>query len=164
MGDYLIAVDPGLTGAVAVLTATGHFVAVFDMPTTAAPSGKSKRIISPHLLATQLQPWAGSPAVIEQVAAMPGQGVSSMFRFGEAYGVAQGVLAALGCPISKITPTTWKRLVGIPAGSDKDAARGVAISRLPRAGDYLTRKKDSGRADALLIGLAELDRSARAAA
>src|SRR5690606_16808140 len=87
-------------------------------------------------------------AYVERVSAMPGQGVSSMFNFGMGYGVIQGVLASLGIPYTLVTPQTWKKRAGL-AGKDKDNARTLAQQLCPEA--PLGRKKDIGRADAILI-------------
>ena len=81
---------------------------------------------------------------------MPGQGVSSTFRFGEALGVVLGVLGALQIPVSWASPVRWKKAAGL-YGKDKDAARTLALQLHPEAGDMLTRKKDIGRADAICI-------------
>ena len=89
-------------------------------------------------------------AVIEAVAAMPGQGVSSMFRFGESVGVVLGVLGALQIPLRWVTPQRWKKAAGI-VGKDKDAARSLAIQLHPEVAELLKRKEDVGRADAALI-------------
>lgn len=148
-----IGIDPGQTGALAVL-ADGQFAGFYDMPTVARPAGGQQ--VNGAELAAQLReiraahPGAHVLAVLERVSAMPGQGVSSMFRFGEGYGVVQGVLAALGVPVMTLSPAVWKRAVGL-IGSEKDVARTLAIQQYPAAAGGLTRKKDIGRADALLI-------------
>jgi crossover junction endodeoxyribonuclease RuvC len=87
---------------------------------------------------------------LEQVAAMPGQGVTSMFHFGESVGIIIGVLETLQIRYTMPRPQQWKKAVGI-IGKDKDAARTMALQLFPEVGDRLTRKKDVGRADALLI-------------
>jgi crossover junction endodeoxyribonuclease RuvC len=99
-------------------------------------------------------------AYVEQVNAMPsipgpdgvrrGMGSSSAFRFGESFGVLKGVLAALGIRYELIAPQTWKKSQGL-TGSEKDYARTVAIRTFPDMATHLARKKDIGRADALLI-------------
>jgi crossover junction endodeoxyribonuclease RuvC len=85
-----------------------------------------------------------------------------MFAFGESFGVIRGVVSALGMPLELVTPATWKRRFGL-IGAEKDAARTKATELYP--GIILARKKDVGRADALLIaryGL-ELEQQRRAA-
>ena len=148
-----IGIDPGQTGAIAVL-ADGAFAGFYDMPTVARPAGGQQ--VNGAELAAQLReiraahPGAHVLAVLERVSAMPGQGVSSMFRFGESFGVVKGVLAAMGWPLHSVSPAAWKRRCGL-IGADKDCARTLAIQLFPAAAGGLTRKKDVGRADALLI-------------
>ena len=89
-------------------------------------------------------------AKVEQVGPMPGQGVSSMFSFGYSAGVVSGVLGSLGVNKVMVRPQAWKKAYGL-TGRDKDAARTLAIERYPEAAPLLVRKKDVGRADALLI-------------
>ena len=79
---------------------------------------------------------------------MPGQGVSSMFGFGVSYGILQGVIASLGIPSVLVTPQRWKKAAGL-MGKPKDYARTLAQRLYPAA--ELSRKKDIGRADAILI-------------
>ena len=81
---------------------------------------------------------------------MPGQGVSSMFRFGESVGVVLGVLGALQMPVRWVTPQRWKKAAGI-VGKDKDAARSLAIQLHPEIAGMLTRKKDHNRGESILI-------------
>lgn len=148
-----IGIDPGQTGCLAVLV-DGAFEAFFDMPTVPRPAGGNQ--ISGSELAAALReirsrhPGATFLACLESVSAMPGQGVSSMFRFGEGFGVVQGVLAALGIASVMVHPVRWKKALAL-TGKDKDVARTVAMQRFPTAAAQLTRKKDVGRADALLI-------------
>lgn len=143
-----VGVDPGVSGAIAFLTDKGQ--EVFDMPVMA--SGK-KQQINPyelhHLLVKMLAGRAAQSVVyLEQVSAMPGQGVSSTFGFGVSFGIIQGVVAGLGVPLVMVTPTTWKRRAGL-LGKEKDQARTLAQRLYPTA--ELGRKKDIGRADAILI-------------
>ncbi len=147
-----IGVDPGLSGAIAIL-ADGIFVDVIDMPT--AGRGKAARqVVNCAALAAALRehlaahPGASVMAAVELVGSMPKQGLSSTFRFGESCGAVAGVLAALRIPVVRPAPQTWKRMFGL-IGSEKDASRGVAIDRFPDA--PLARKRDHGRADALLL-------------
>lgn len=142
-----IGIDPGITGAVAILADDLSLVDLFDMPIMALSKGKNQ--VNASGLATILkvdsQP---STAYLEAVSAMPGQGVSSMFSFGTSYGIVQGVLAALSIPVVLVRPQVWKTRAGLK-GKDKDMARTLAIRLYPTAD--LSRRKDIGRADALLI-------------
>lgn len=148
-----LGIDPGQTGAIALL-ADGDFGGFIDMPVVPRPAGGNH--IDAVTLAASLRgvfsshPGAHVFAVLEEVSAMPKQGVSSTFRFGESYGVIRGVLGALGIPFMQVRPDRWKRYLQL-AGKEKDVARTVAIQRFPTAAAQLTRKKDIGRADALLI-------------
>lgn len=149
----IFGIDPGQTGAIAVLH-NGHIEQVFDMPTMARLHGKGQQVDAYTLTSKLLAAASGHNqrrAVIEAVSAMPGQGVSSMFRFGESLGIVLGVLGALQIPVRWISPAKWKRAAGL-TGKDKDAARTLALQLHPEVvGDMLARKKDTGRADAICI-------------
>lgn len=147
----IIGIDPGLAGGLAVLR-HGECGGVYDLPTMAA--GKTgRKMINAAAVAELLREirvaYSGfSVAVaLERPAAMPGQGVSSMFSLGDSFGALRGVVAALNLPLHLIVPAVWKRRFGLNA--DKEAARALAISLFPDAA--LARKKDHGRAEALLI-------------
>ena len=147
----ILGCDPGQTGAIAAYDGT-IITGLIDMPTMARLHG-SGRQVDPYTLATEiLDLCAGRNAtvVIEAVSAMPGQGVSSMFRFGESVGVVLGVLGALQMPVRWVTPQRWKKAAGI-VGKDKDAARSLAIQLHPEVADMLTRKKDHNRGESILI-------------
>jgi crossover junction endodeoxyribonuclease RuvC len=150
-----IGIDPGLSGAVAYIHPDGFAEAV-DMPIVAySKTGFVKNALDVNALAIEL--WAAAeghrrgsvPAVVfmERVNAMPGQGVGSMFSLGMSYWGAAGVVAALGLPLNLIQPAEWKRHFRLD--SNKDLARGLAARLFPDV--KLTRKKDHGRAEALLI-------------
>lgn len=146
-----IGVDCGQTGAIAAYDGT-IITGLIDMPTMTRLHG-SGRQVDPYTLATEILDLCGgrnATAVIEAVAARPGQGVSGMFRLGESVGVVLGVLGALQMPVRWVTPGRWKKAAGI-AGRDKDAARSLAIQLHPEVADMLTRKKDHNRGEAILI-------------
>ncbi len=153
----IIGIDPGLTGAIAVID-HGLIIEIHDMPVTAKNSGKGNQV-NAGLLADLFEEIDGSyidenyvvsSVVIERVGAMPGQGVSSMFSFGRSLGVVEGVIASKGWPVEWVTPQKWKKKFGL-IGKDKDAARTLCIEQHPSDIGYFKRKKDIGRADALLI-------------
>ena len=130
----------------------GRFKAVHDMPLMAL--GKKQQVNAAalaNILAGIDVDCLGiiEAAYVEKVGAMTGQGVSSMFNFGMGYGVIQGALAAMGIPLHLVTPQKWKKEFSL-TGKDQDCARTVAQQFYPSA--PLARKKDIGRADALLIG------------
>jgi crossover junction endodeoxyribonuclease RuvC len=159
-------IDPGLSGAVALLdAATGAVVDVFDMPTHAlARGGKNKRELDPHSLAGALGRDRIGHAFVELVGAMPGQGVSSVFSFGKSFGITIGVLATLGIPMTFVAPVAWKRALQVPAA--KDGARARASQLMPAAASHWPLVKHDGRAEAALIacyGLRQLGEVVRAA-
>ena len=156
---HLIAVDVGRTGAAALFDTVGRLLAVEDLPVlTDGPAGRPT--INAILLAGLVQRWAPREAVVEHVSARPGEAPSGAFAFGRSRGVIEGVLGAAGVPARHVTPSWWKRRVGIPPGRDhKDTARSVAIARWPTHAELFARVKDHNRAEAALIGLAYLHRS-----
>ena len=89
-------------------------------------------------------------AVVEHVTAMPGQGVTSMFNFGQSFGVIKGICSAMQLPIHFVRPTKWKKYFNL-INTTKDASRSRAIEIFPKVSDKLKRKKDSNKADAILI-------------
>lgn len=147
----IFGIDPGQTGAIAVLH-DGQIKQVIDMPSTARLHGKGQQVDAYTLTSELLAAASGHKrrAIIEAVSAMPGQGVSSTFRFGESVGVVLGALGALQIPVSWVSPARWKKAAGI-TGKDKDAARTLALQLHPEVSGMLTRKKDVGRADAICI-------------
>ena len=151
MKKIILGFDPGQTGAVAAFDGE-RIEAVIDMPTMTRLHGKGNQV-DPYTLATALiDLCAGreATAVLEAVSAMPGQGATSTFHFGESVGVVLGVLGALQIPVRMVTPAKWKKAAGL-LGRDKDAARTLAIQLHPEVADQLARKKDTGRADAVGI-------------
>lgn len=148
-----LGIDPGLSGAIAILE-RDRLIQVFDMPTVRIEvNGKAKRRISPEMLVSELGMYRDSLrfACVEKVNAMPGQGVSSMFAFGEAFGIIKGVMAGLGVPCFLAPPAQWRRGVGLKQG--KDASRALAAQIWPAQAGEFSRVKDDGRAEAALIGL-----------
>jgi crossover junction endodeoxyribonuclease RuvC len=144
----LVAIDPGLGGAIALLI-DGVPAFVADMPTIFLRD--NKRQIDCAALAALIGSLQPEAVAIEQVAAMPKQGVASVFSFGMSYGMVQGVAMALALPLHLVTPQRWKKHHGL-IGSDKDAARALAIQRYPGIAAELRLKKDVDRADAVLLG------------
>ena len=136
-------IDPGVNGAYAVLLGNGEFWGCDELPRFA-------KMVNAVEFSGVLQSLRPATVVIEKVASRPGQGVSSVFTFGCAYGVCIGCVAGFGAPINFVTPAKWKshfRLIGKP----KDAARELAIRLYPVAAPLLKLKKHVGRADAILM-------------
>ena len=141
-----VGIDPGLTGAIAFLR-DGEFLTVEDMPTTEKVGGKG-RMVDCGELAALLKGPNEARHWLEMQSARPGQGVSSVFSLGRSYGAIEAILHDRR--IEYIFPPNWKRYFGL-IGEPKDAARDLAILRHPEARQFLKRKKDHGRADAILI-------------
>ena len=149
IGVVHIGIDPGLTGAIVALFPDGA-VEFHDMPVLEV---KKKQTLDYAGLAHILRQYANRGecmAAIEYVSAMPGQGVSSMFKFGQVYGAALATLATLQIPYRKVTPPVWKRAFSL-IGCDKDESRSRALELFPGVVEYLRLKKNHGRADALLL-------------
>jgi len=151
-----IGIDPGISGAIAILK-DGKLIDAFDMPIMPmGVKGKKNQVnaagLVDNLHDTICRNQGECQVVIERVSAMPGQGVTSMFSFGMSYGVCLGVCAALNLPITYVTPQAWKKKFGL-SGAEKDASRTKVIEMFPQQSNYFARKKDHGRADAVLIAL-----------
>ena len=148
-----LGIDPGLSGALALLDTDAGKIVVRDVPVHELKrNGKAKREIDLYALARLMDDMAkgqGTRIVVEQVGSMPGQGVSSVFAFGKAYGILLGVAASTFCPIEFVTPQVWKRAMGVTAS--KDGSRAKASMLFPTYSDSWARVKDDGRAEAVLI-------------
>jgi len=149
MSTLICGIDPGITGAIAFLTERGQFVAVADMPTLPATTGR--RQIDPAALAEILRQHAPAFVMLERVGARPGEGAVGAFAFGHTFGAILGVLGALQIPHYLVQPAVWKRRAGIPPKSEKAASIAAAKQLLPSAALILTLKKHDGRAESLLI-------------
>ena len=134
-----IGVDPGLSGAIAVLNDDGTLLALHDMPTQATTT--NRREINAAALADLLRQWPGVPAAVERVGARPGESATSGFSFGFSQGSILACLAVLGHPVRLVQPASWKRWAGIPPGAPKDASIGTASRMVPSASPHLTLKK-----------------------
>ncbi|MCP8939398.1 hypothetical protein NK718_12810 [Alsobacter sp. SYSU M60028] len=138
----ILGIDPGVSGGIAFYF-PGHpaQIAAFDMPAAASA-------VDPVTLAARVRQFAPSVAIVERVGAMPGQGVSSTFKFGTAFGAVIGVLAAMQVPTHLAAPGRWKKHFGL--GADKDQSRALAL-RLWPSSDAFARKMDHNRAEAALL-------------
>jgi crossover junction endodeoxyribonuclease RuvC len=175
--SYVVAVDPGLTGAVAIFFECGDPIEVFDMPTNDSGKGFVSRVVDGRELAKRVMAYCSSGfgagqdprlnirAVMERVNAMPTQGVSSMFSLGDSRGCVRGVLQALRVSVSDVPPSKWKRDLGLEIprelkGEERKQAKKqvkaksieLARATFPSMTKHLERAKDHGRAEALLIG------------
>ena len=156
----LVAIDIGRTGALALFVGR-QFAEFAELPVLDdGPAGRTT--INAPLLASLIRRCVPVEAVVEHVAAQPGEAAPGAFAFGRSRGVIEGVLGAEEVPVRFVTPAWWERRVGIPAGADmKDRARSVAIGRWPHLAKSFARKLDHDRAEAALIGAAYLEDRAR---
>ena len=150
----IIGVDPGISGAISVIE-NKKILEVYDTPTM-IEGKKNKRQINAAQVTNIIKEWVGGKneviVVVEHVNAMPGQGVTSMFNFGQSFGVIKGICAALSLPIYFVRPVKWKKHCNL-IKTNKDASRTKVIEVYPEISSKLYRKKDSNRADAILIAL-----------
>ena len=146
----LIAIDPGIGGAVALLI-DGQFAEVSPMTVSRKKSGRNE--VDAGGLFDLMREWSHRALItnclIERVSAMPGQGVSSMFSLGDSFGTARGIAYATCERVEFAVPVVWKRAMGL----SKDKAYSLTLARraFPRARAFLARKKDEGKAEALLL-------------
>ncbi len=148
----IIGVDPGLSGAIAILE-DKKVLGIFDMPVM-SEGKKNKRQLNSALLVSLLRENIIDndevAVVVEQVNAMPGQGVTSMFNFGQTFGAIKGICAALNLPIFFVRPSKWKKHYEL-INSSKDSSRTKAIEMYPKLSNQLAKKKDVNKSDAILI-------------
>ena len=148
----IIGIDPGLSGAIAVLE-KNNVLNIFDIPVM-SEGKKNKRQLNSALLVNLLRENIIKDeevaVVVEQVNAMPGQGVTSMFNFGQTFGAIKGICAALELPIYFVRPSKWKKHFEL-INSSKDSSRTKAIEMYPKLSNQLAKKKDVNKSDAILI-------------
>ena len=151
-------IDPGVSGALSIYE-NKKLKEVIDMPTM-SEGKKNKKQINAAQLSLEIKQRINAPSetavVIEHVTAMPGQGVTSMFNFGQSFGVIKGICSALTLPIYFVRPVKWKKHFNL-IGSSKDASRTKAIELFPSFSNDMAKKKDANKADAILIGRYFLD-------
>jgi len=150
----IIGVDPGISGAISIIE-DKKILEVYDTPTMIEGKKNKRQINSAqvtNIIKERLNKEKKVVVVVEQVNAMPGQGVTSMFNFGQSFGVIKGICAALSLPIYFVRPTKWKKHFNL-IKTNKDASRTKVIEAYPEISSKLYRKKDSNRADAILIAL-----------
>tara|TARA_B100000242_G_C42824806_1_gene383269 strand:- start:38 stop:529 length:492 start_codon:yes stop_codon:yes gene_type:complete len=148
----IIGIDPGLSGAIAVLE-DNKVLGIYDMPVMAEGKKSKRQLNSAQLVSIIKQNTYSNDEiaiVVEQVNAMPGQGVTSMFNFGQTFGAIKGVCAALELPIFFVRPIKWKKHFEL-LNSSKDASRTKVIEMYPALSNQLSKKKDVNKSDAILI-------------
>jgi len=149
----IVGIDPGVSGAISIIR-DGKISMIYDMPIM-LDGTKSKRQINAAELANiffQEKIGEDDKIILESVSAMPGQGVTGMFSFGQSFGVIKGVCAALKLPLHLVRPVKWKKHYNL-LSSEKDASRTKVIEMYPYIAPMVSRKKDSNKADAILIGM-----------
>ena len=148
----IIGIDPGLSGALAVLN-NNKVINIFDMPVM-IEGKKNKRQLNSALLANiikdKIKDEEEVSVIVEQVNAMPGQGVTSMFNFGQTFGAIKGICATLALPIFFVRPSKWKKHFEL-INSSKDSSRTKTIEMYPKLSNQLSKKKDVNKSDAILI-------------
>ena len=150
----IIGIDPGISGAISIIE-NKKILEVYDTPTMIEGKKNKKQINGAqvaNIIKERLKSDNEVIVVVEHVNAMPGQGVTSMFNFGQSFGVIKGICAALNLPIYFVRPTKWKKYFNL-IKTNKDASRTKVIEAYPEISNKLHRKKDSNRADAILIAL-----------
>ncbi|EOH2999454.1 crossover junction endodeoxyribonuclease RuvC [Citrobacter freundii] len=143
----VLGIDPGCSGSLVLITEQGGYIDHLAMPTIKVGT---KSRVNGAAVAAWIRQYGITHAYLEQVGAMPGQGTASMFTFGHAAGVAEGILQGLNIPYTLVTPQAWKKSAGL-IGSDKDAARSRAIQLYPELRALDAKAKGQAIADALLI-------------
>ncbi len=150
----IIGIDPGISGSICFLK-DGKILDVIDMPTM-ADGKKNKKQINGSQIYNEIIKKIGNEenqnvrVIIEHVSAMPGQGVTSMFNFGQSFGILKGICSAMRLPMYFVRPAKWKKYFNL-INSEKDASRTKAIEIFPYFSSQLSKKKDSNKADAILI-------------
>tara|TARA_E500000331_G_scaffold342032_1_gene375166 strand:+ start:1034 stop:1528 length:495 start_codon:yes stop_codon:yes gene_type:complete len=150
----IIGIDPGINGSICFFQ-DGKIIDVIEMPNM--PEGKkNKKQVNGSQVFNEISSRIKNikkeniKVIIEQVSAMPGQGVTSMFNFGQSFGILKGICSAMQLPMYFIRPAKWKKYFNL-INSEKDASRTKAIEVFPYFSSQLSRKKDSNKADAILI-------------
>ena len=150
----IIGIDPGITGSICFFE-DGKIIDVVEMPNMAEGKKNKKQVNGAQIyyeisLRVKHLKKEEIKVVIEQVSAMPGQGVTSMFNFGQSFGILKGICSAMQLPMYFVRPAKWKKYFNL-INSEKDASRTKAIEIFPYFSSELSKKKDSNKADAILI-------------
>ncbi|WP_435116967.1 crossover junction endodeoxyribonuclease [Candidatus Pelagibacter bacterium nBUS_49] len=150
----IIGIDPGISGSICFFQ-DGKIIDVIEMPTM-TEGKKNKKQVNGSQIFNEISfrvkklDKKDVKVIIEQVSAMPGQGVTSMFNFGQSFGILKGICSAMQLPMYFVRPAKWKKYFNL-INSEKDASRTRAIEIFPYFSGQLSRKKDSNKADAILI-------------
>ena len=149
----IIGIDPGISGSICFFE-DGKILEVIEMPVMTEGKKNKKQVNGAQIYNEFLKRINKKEdeirVVIEQVSAMPGQGVTSMFNFGQSFGILKGICSAMQLPMFFVRPAKWKKYFNL-INSQKDASRTRAIEIFPYFSTQLSKKKDSNKADAILI-------------
>ena len=150
----IIGIDPSISGSICFFE-DGKILDVLEMPTMIDGKKNKKQVNGAQIyneISTKIRgiEKQNLKVIIEQVSAMPGQGVTSMFNFGQSFGILKGICSAMQLPMYFVRPAKWKKYFGL-IKSEKDASRTKAIEIFPYFSSQLSKKKDSNKADAILI-------------
>jgi len=150
----IIGIDPGISGSICFMQ-NGKILEVVEMPTMAEGKKNKRQVNGSQIYNEILEKIYNTDkqeirVIIEQVSAMPGQGVTSMFNFGQSFGILKGICSAMQLPMYFVRPAKWKKYFNL-INSEKDASRTRAIEIFPYFSSQLAKKKDSNKADAILI-------------
>ena len=149
----IIGIDPGISGSICFFE-DGKVIEVIEMPVMTEGKKNKKQVNGAQIYNEFLKRISRKDyeirVVIEQVSAMPGQGVTSMFNFGQSFGILKGICSAMQLPMFFVRPAKWKKYFNL-INSEKDASRTRAIEIFPYFSTQLSKKKDSNKADAILI-------------
>ena len=150
----IIGIDPGISGSICFFE-DGKILEVIEMPTMTEGKKNKKQVNGSQIYNEILKRINKHQnhdvrVIVEQVSAMPGQGVTSMFNFGQSFGILKGICSAMQLPMYFVRPAKWKKYFGL-INSEKDASRTKAIEIFPYFSSQLSKKKDSNKADAILI-------------
>ena len=149
----IIGIDPGISGSICFFE-DGKILEVIEMPIMIEGKKNKKQVNGAQIYNEFLKRINNKDddvrVVIEQVSAMPGQGVTSMFNFGQSYGILKGICSAMQLPMFFVRPAKWKKYFNL-INSQKDASRTRAIEIFPYFSAQLSKKKDINKADAILI-------------
>jgi crossover junction endodeoxyribonuclease RuvC len=152
----LLGIDPGLSGALAIVEVTDHVPALIDAIDMPVAGTGAKARVDVIAVTKWISGHAPSIVYVERAQAFPGQGASSTFAYGRSVGAIEAAVALTNLPFILVEPAVWKRKLRLP-GKDKEAARQRALQLFPRSHALLIRKKDHGRAEAALIVVAHLE-------
>ena len=150
----IIGIDPGISGSICFFE-NGKVIDIVEMPNMANGKKNKKQVNGAKIyneIFSRIKNYNKKDikVVIEQVSAMPGQGVTSMFNFGQSFGVLKGVCSAMQLPMYFVRPAKWKKYFNL-INSEKDASRTKAIEIFPYISSQLSKKKDANKADAILL-------------